>query len=339
MATKPQETVRNINGASIGVMLNSIMQRDTTGYFAGAPAITNTTASLRQVGDYIFAFQNRRNTMYDAIMNKIAFAVFRTLAFYNQWNRFTEKGVLDYGETVEEIYIGLCKAEQYEWTDDIQETLKKLYGKRYATVASAFHSINWTKMYPLTESYAKLKDAFRSFDALENFIRELVESMYKSYEYDNWLVTKYMLYRGALDGQIYNMQVKALDKTTVKDIVTEMKAMMYDAEMVRSSYNAAKVPQTYRPGRILLATTPRFAAFDDVFVAADAFNLTKVQIAERRLPIDGFTKEELDRLDGLFEHDATYEPFTQAELEKISTIYAMVLDEDYFMNYTALIGV
>lgn len=335
MAVKPKNI--NIKGASAGMILQRIIDADESGYLAGAPAVENTTASIQAVGEYILAEQNRRNAFVNTIGNKIFISIIRTVGFYSEWERYTEKGILEYGETIEEIYVGLVDPEQYQWTENVNDTMKLLFGKRKQDIAAAYHSVNFEKFYPLTITYTELRKAFRNGSALEDFIRRKTEAVYTSYRFDNYIMCKYMLYRLALDGKIYNIQIPRITAANANDAVVQLKAALQDAKNIRSKYTIANVPQDMQPGEAVVARTIEFGAIIDVESLANAFNLQYRQYAKRQITIDGMSDVEINRLNVLLADDATYTPFTEAELNTINKdIAAFVFDEDLFMNYMFL---
>ena len=335
MATRPKNV--NIKGASAGLIVQYIIDNDRSGYLAGTPLATNTDANLQMAGTYILAEQNRRNAFANAIVNKIFMTIIRTVGFYSDWERYTEKGVLENGETIEEIYVGLVAPEQYVWTENINDTMKALFSKRPQEVASAYHSINFEKRYPVTVTYTELRKAFRSMSQMEEFIRIKVEGAYKSYIYHNYLMNKYMLYRLALDGQIKNYNIQPItDRRTGDNALIQIKAAILDSSHIRSTNTLSKLPQAMEKRKAIVIRSIMFGASIDVQALAQAFNLQYAEYAERQLTIDGISEEENEIISRLLSEDPDYVAFTPAEMELIPEIAAFVVDEDFFMNYMYL---
>lgn len=333
MAERPKKL--SIKGASGGLILRKIIEEDKSGFLAGAPIETQTTAGFMSAARYILASENRMNATVRALQNRFFIVVMQTMAFYSDWERYTEKGILEEGEGIEEIYVGLCDPEQYVWTTDINATMKALFGKREQEVATAFHAINFQKRYTVTVSEDELRKALRSPGQLQRFVKEKSDGAVKSYLYDNYLLNKYMLYRLALDGKIYNLTVPALERSTASDAAIRIRALIEDATHLRSTYTISKLPQSMDREKAIVARTALFAAYIDVDVLAQAFNMQKAEYARRQLSIDGFNKADVNRLNLLMESDNTYVPFTEDELTIINeNIYAFVFDEDFFQNYT-----
>lgn len=346
MPYKPQAV--NIKAASSGVILNRIIKEDKSGYLAGTPTITNSSESLIAAGRYILAHQDRWSRVCAGLSNKIFSVLLRTAAFYSEWERYTEKGILNYGEGVEEVYSGLISAEDYNWTTDINETLKALVGKRDCEVDVAYHTINWEKRYTVTISYYELRKAFSSFENMESLIKSKLRQQYTSFRYHNELINRYILARLFLDGKIHVVNVPDLDlnlpagkrKDNADTTVIEFKAAIGDAGHLRTQYTIAGVPNTLAPSRAVTALKDRIAAITDVTVLSQAFNLPYAAFAQRRLSLDGFTDMDVKTLGELFKNDPSYRPFTDSELDIVNNkLYGYVFDEDFFHNLTFLFDV
>lgn len=324
-----------LTNASSGTLLQYIVDQDDSGFLAGIPPINDTTASFMQAANWILAQQNRRNAVI-AAMNKTFQTYIMSFAFYNDWERYTEKGILYDGETIEEVYVGLVDPEQYEWTEDINQTMKKLFGKRKQETASAYHSINFEKQYVTTITYTELRKALRP-ESLQRFVREKAEAAVKSYLYDNYIINKYMLYRLALDGKIPVVTIPEISEDTANAAVRAIRSTVTDAENLRSTYTIAGVPQSMPRGRAVVARSIPFGAYIDVDSLANAFNLEFRQYAERQINIDGMPTSDVSRLNKLLADDTSYVPFTADELDIINNkIQCFVFDERFFQNYMYL---
>lgn len=338
MARRPKGV--NYKAASSGMIVQRVIDADKSGYLAGTPLANETESGFLMAGQYILAEQNRRNAFVNTLMNKIFMQVIQTVAFYSEWERYTEKGILEYGETIEEIYVGLVKSEHYEWTTDVNETVKKLFSKRPQEIASAYHAINFEEMYPVTITRTELRKAFMSSSKMEDFIRAKTEAAYTSYRYDNYLMCKYMLYRLALNGMIQNNEIPAISKQTADDAVIAIKAAILDSQNIRTTNTLSKLPQSMQRRKAVVIRNTTFGATIDVASLAQAFNLQYAEYADRQLTIDGFSAEENERISHILNHDEVnnpgYQAFTQEELDMIPLIDAFVVDEDFFLNYMYL---
>ena len=124
MATRPIIKSLNANATSSGI-LNHIVQN---GYLAGAPQVDNTVQSIAQMGEYINGYQPRRNEFVEALMNLVAIQVIIHEEYSNPWS-FALQGTMDYGETLEEVFVNPARPENYNANyATIDEYLKDRFG-------------------------------------------------------------------------------------------------------------------------------------------------------------------------------------------------------------------
>lgn len=318
----------NLNATSVGI-INSIT-RTEGGYLAGAPLAENTTQSIRQVGQFINATQERQNQFLSALVNRIALVIISSKFYSNPW-AFAKKGIIEDGETVEEIFNAIIDAEQYvpdNGTQTTQEILEAEFKVRKPNVLAAYHVMNYQKMYPVSVSYEQMKAAFVTRTALTNLISRIVGTIYSSANYDEFLALKYVLYRLALDGTLPVVNVPAPTKDNADDIMINIKYVSDEMTFMKKSYNIARV-ETYtdKENQMLIFSTKSSSTID-VAALASAYNLDKIEFAGRQILMDSFTQDEVDRLNVLFADDPTYEPLTVTDISNIGNIVCFLIDKD-----------
>jgi hypothetical protein len=67
------------------------------------------TRSLHAIGDYIMSYQPYQNAFVNALVNRIAMTIVTSRMWSDPWSVF-KKGYMEFGETVEEVYISMAKA-------------------------------------------------------------------------------------------------------------------------------------------------------------------------------------------------------------------------------------
>lgn len=334
MATKP--VVKNLNATSVGI-LNAVLAAEG-GYLAGAPAVENTPQSIAQIGEFINAYQPRQNQFLSALVNRIGMVLIASKAYKNPW-AFAKRGQLDVGEAIEEIYVNLAKIEQFGAGNSTNQTLADLFGTRKPDVQAAFHQMNFQKKYPVTVSEDQLRTAFTSMSGVVDLIAYIVQSLYTAFEYDEFLMYKYMLYRLALDGKLYVQKIDAVNATNAKGIVSKIKALSNDLTFLKTAYNMAGVyTHTAKEDQIVIKDT-EFDALIDVEVLASAFNMDKAKFAGNQVLIDGFGTAELKRLALILFDDETQTSnvFSSGEITAIGTIKGFIIDRDFLMQYEKLV--
>lgn len=335
MAVKP--TVRNLNATSVGI-INWVLAEES-GYLAGAPLAKDTIQSIKQVGEYINGFQPRQNQFLSALVNRIALVIVSTKAYKNPWS-FTKRGTIEAGETIEEIYVNLAKVEQFDPGNTTNALLADLFGKRKPDVQAAFHSMNFMKKYPVTISNEQLVTAFTSMEGVANLIEYIVQTLYTAFEYDEFLMLKYMLYRLALDGKIKAETISELNsESNCKAAVKKIKSISNEMTFMKTGYNMAKVyTHTPKTDQMVIMNTDVDSTID-VDVLVSAFNLDKVTFAGQRILIDSFGTAEINRLNEILDLDTAQGEscFTEGELTAIGTIKIFIIDRDFLMQYDKLV--
>lgn len=330
MAIKPTQTTLTANSVEI---LNAI-RRDATPYYQQMiPKAAANTESIRQIGGIMMNYQPLQNEFLKALYNRIGRVIITSKMYYNPWAPF-KKGLMELGETVEEVFVNIAKAHTFN-----PEKAETNFMKReIPDVRSAFHTMNYQKFYKTTISNDQLRQAFLSWQGITDLIANIVDGMLTAHNLDEFQVTKYMLARNILNGLLYGHTVPAISKENASDIVTEVKAISNELVYDTPTYNAAGVYSFTEKNNQFIITTARFDAIMDVNVLAAAFNMDKVEFMGHRVQIDGFDRLDENRLNELFADDpsAGYVPLTADEKAALATVPAIIVDRDYFMIFDNL---
>lgn len=330
MAIKPKQTALTANSVEI---LNAI-RRDATPYYQQMiPKAAANTESIRQIGGIMMNYQPLQNELLKALYNRIGRVIITSKMYYNPWAPF-KKGLMELGETVEEVFVNIAKAHTFN-----PEKAETNFMKReIPDVRSAFHTMNYQKFYKATISNDQLRQAFLSWQGITDLIAKIVDAMYTAHNLDEFQVTKYMLARNILNGLLYGHTVPAISKENASDIVTEVKAISNELVYDTPTYNAAGVYSFTEKNDQFIITTARFDAIMDVNVLAAAFNMDKVEFMGHRVQIDGFDRLDENRLNELFADDpsAGYVPLTADEKAALAAVPAIIVDRDYFMIFDNL---
>lgn len=330
MAIKPKQTALTANSVEI---LNAI-RRDATPYYQQMiPKAAANTESIRQIGGIMMNYQPLQNEFLKALYNRIGRVIITSKMYYNPWAPF-KKGLMELGETVEEVFVNIAKAHTFN-----PEKAETNFMKReIPDVRSAFHTMNYQKFYKATISNDQLRQAFLSWQGITDLIAKIVDAMYTAHNLDEFQVTKYMLARNILNGLLYGHTVPAISKENASDIVTEVKAISNELVYDAPTYNAAGVYSFTEKNDQFIITTARFDAIMDVNVLAAAFNMDKVEFMGHRVQIDGFDRLDENRLNELFADDpsAGYVPLTADEKAALAAVPAIIVDRDYFMIFDNL---
>lgn len=327
MATIPHpRTLTNVTEN----VLNAIRNQASNTYRDYVPIATPDAESIRQIGATIMDYPELQNEFVSALINRIALVVVTSKTYQNPWAIF-KRGVLDFGESIEEIFVDIAKVETYD-PADAENTLYKRY---LPNIRSAFHILNYEKFYPVTISDAELRKAFTSYAGVSDLIARIVNSLYSALNYDEYQTMKYMLARKILSGMVTPVAIS--DVTDAKTVVKAVKGIVNKMRFMSPDYNVAHVKTFSDPAEQYILLDTQFDADMDVDVLATAFNMDKAEFIGRRVLIDGFGNLDADRLAELFANDPNYVPLTSAEIDALNTIPCAIVDRDFFMIYDNLL--
>lgn len=317
---------------AVANILNVIRENGTPNYKNYVPKADPEQNNIRQIGSIIMDAPTLQNEFLSALINRIALVLVKSKTYENPLRMF-KKGTVELGEVIEEVWVGMCEPFRY----DIERSENTVFKREMPNVQSAFHVMNYQVYYKQTIQNADLQRAFLNWGGIENLISKIVEQMYTSANYDEWLVMKYMLARFVLNGRFKAMEIPTVEKANYSDIVEKLRATSGNLTFMSRDYNPAGVMNyTLRPDQYLIMTND-FNAAIDVNVLASAFNMDKVEFLSHVVIIDGFHILDTPRLNRLFQEgphpDPNYTPLTPDELNALKEIPAVLVDRDWFMVY------
>lgn len=323
----PDKVTLNANSVQI---LNAVKNDLGPGsdYYARVPYAEGTTESIRAIGDIIMQFQPTQNAFLSALVNRIGRVIITSKLYDNPWAGF-KKGLLEFGETVEEIFVNIAKPHQFNPTVAEQEIFKR----EIPDVRAAFHSMNYQKFYKVTVSNDQLRQAFLSWDGITDLIGRIIDTLYTGANYDEFLTMKYLIARLALAGNIHPINVPEITSANSNDIVTTMKGVSNLLPFMSTKYNMAGVATYTDKKDQFFILNARFSAIMDVSTLASAFNIDYVEFMGRRVAVDSFGALDNERLAELFADDPTYVPITTEEMNTLDNIPAIIVDRDWFMIF------
>ena len=302
MPTRPQINTLKGNGIDI---LNAIRANASSTYQERIPVATQD--NIREIGNAMLQFQATANEFLDALVNRIGRVLITSKSFSNPLARF-KKGMLEYGETVEEIFVEIAKAKQF----DPERAEKEFMKREIPDVAAVFHKMNLQNFYKTTISNEQLRQAFLNETGITDLVGRIIDSLYEGAEYDEFLTMKQLIADAANNGQFYPIHVDIPSKTTASDIVTEIKSASNALEFRSSKYNSMGVLTVTKKPQQLLIMDAKFDAVVDVNVLASAFNMEKAEFMGQRVLIDDFAD--------------------------LTGVVAALVDEDWFMVFDNWFG-
>lgn len=322
MPTIPK--TQTLNASSVDI-LNAIRNSASTNYRDFVPTAKSTPESIRGIGEIIMQYTPLQNEFLNALVNRIARVLITSKMYSNPLSMF-KKGLIDFGETIEEIFVNIANPHQY----DVEESESKVFAREIPDVRAAFHTLNYKKFYKQTIQNKDLNQAFLSWDGITDLISKIVNAMYTAANYDEFVTTKYMLAKAILDGRLSAITVDAND---AKGAVTKIKGVSNALTFMSNTYNVAGVQTFTDKNDQYLLVNSQFDSEIDVEVLASAFNMSKAEFMGHRILIDGFGTLDVARLNALFKDDTNYEEPSQDTLTALNAIPAVLVDKNFFMIF------
>lgn len=325
MPTKPK--VVTLTNSSVDI-LNVIRKNASQNYRDYVPKATPDADSIREIGAVIMDYPSLQNEFLSALVNRIGRVLITSKMYDNPWTMF-KKGMLDFGESIEEIFVNIAKPFQFD--PEVAEST--VFKREIPDVRSAFHIMNYQKYYKATIQNDQLRQAFLSWDGITDLISKIVDAMYTGANYDEFQTMKYMLAKRILNGQLYPVTIPTVQTENMKDIVTTIKGVSNKFEFMSSKYNLTGVQTFTKKEDQYLLINSKFDAQMDVEVLASAFNMDKAEFAGHRVLVDSFGDLDIDRLNLLFKDDPTYTEIGDSDLKALDAIPAIIIDKNYFMIF------
>ena len=266
----------SVSGSTIYHQYVPIVDEETDIASFGTP-ILNNTAVMNE-------FMNR-------LVNRIVYTSFEN-KYFNNPLQILEGDRIPLGYSGQEIYINPAKGRQYDVND-----FAGLLVKYEADVKVQYTSVNMDLQYPVTVSRHKLKQAFVSWDSLDNFIMELSNSLYNGAYIDEFRFTKGLVSAAFKSNQVQYEKVTAITtEATAKAFTTKVRELFLNMQLPSTEYNAwtkvggyGKEILTYsRPEDIVFLIRNDVRSYLDVNVLAESFNMDKADLLGRIIPVDNF---------------------------------------------------
>lgn len=289
--------------------------------------IPDDTRSLHAIGDFIMGYQPYQNAVLNAIVNRIGLTIITSKMWNNPWSIF-KRGFMEFGETVEEIFVNLAEPHSF----DPVTASKEIYKREIPDVRAAFHTMNFQKFYKATISNDQLRQAFLSWQGITDLIAKIVDAMYTGMEYDEYVTMKYMVARAILNGDVSFEAVPSVF-STADDMVYAARQISTQMTFLKTDYNRAGVyNSTLRDDQYVIISA-EMEALVDVGVLARAFNMEYADFLGHVIVVDSFSVHDTARLAMLFGDDANYTAFTSDDISALENVAFIVVDREWWMVF------
>lgn len=280
MPTKQMYKALSPNAQNMDIM-NYIRSQTGFNYQDRIPIATQE--NLNNVYQTILCNYDLQNEFIKTLVNRIALTTISSKLIENPLAPL-KKGVIRHGEFVNEYFVNIAKAHEFDQGVAENEVFKR----EIPDVEAVFHKLNLKNFYKVTISNEMLREAFLSDSGISDMVSRIIDSLYSGANYDEFLCMKNIIAEGANNGAFLPITIPAVTGDNIKDVVSTIKATSIKLTFPSTKYNAMGVLTLTKPEDQIILIDPEFEASMDVNVLAAAFNLPYAQFMANRIPIDDF---------------------------------------------------
>lgn len=233
------------------------------------------------------------NEFMSTLLNMIIKQVIHTKLFSNPL-KMLKKGKKPLGDTIEEIYTNFIKADVYE------QTGANLLQRKLPDTKTVFHRMNRQDKYKVTVNAETLFKAFSSWDKLQSYISSIINTLYNSSEFDEFILTKQLL-KQAYDNNaivVVNVPDPLVSMNNGKEFIKIVKTVSGDMVFPNSNNNAYLTAQSSdnkpiitfsrKDEQVLIIDNPTNVSVD-INVLASIFNMSVAEFNDtKKIVIDAF---------------------------------------------------
>ena len=296
--------------------------------------------SINGIGKIIMKNVAYKNAFLNTI-NLIGLTVITRNQWENPWKRFTVKEPLSWGQQVREVICDIANVYDY---NEMLKNENDFIKTEVPNVLSYMHEINYQKFYKTTTSDEQMAMAFETGD-LFRLIDIIVNSLYEGYEYDTYLVNKYMLARRILDGTVTSVQIANIETKTDREVVAEIKAQSNNMIFRSPNYNPAGLRKATKFENQFAIVSTLFDAKFTTNVLSTSYFKSEAEMKANMELCDGFGNFDMPRLAEIFakrddngavipnEYVDGYIPLTDEERTKLNQIPCVIVGYDFFQDH------
>jgi hypothetical protein len=272
-------------------VMNTILANGSTEYANYVPQATRD--NITAVADPILTYQTVANEFLNNLFNRIVLTIVHHKTFKNPL-AVLKKGGTPLGSDVQEILNNMGTGENYDPTGS------KIFTVTKPDVKSMYHRLNRKQDYPVTVYEEQLRQAFTSWEKLEELMNSFVTTLYSADNRDEFILMKNLFAGAVSGGKVVTAETpKVIDESTGKQFVKAVRNLAtyftYPSTQFNKYYankpvaDTGKAVETWveKKDQILLLRAD-VATEIDVDVLAQAFNLDKTSLLGNIMEVDTF---------------------------------------------------
>ncbi len=246
-----------------------------------------TQAGIDRTLDYLSQHRDLWNPICQSLLNQVVPVFAKNRSWSNPLAEF-KKGMVEFGNGVEEIQTGLINAVAYDPNDDVDA--KAIFGRDDFRVETAFHTRNRRDRYKVSVEKRLIQSAFLNGGDVAELIDRQLNAPYESDQVDEFLLMANLLREYEDRGGFYHAHVPDVAHTRsttddAKELLRKLRAIAGEMRFKSTAYNPARMPVHSTPEDMILLTTPAVKAALDVEALAWAFNIDRADVQYRVIEI------------------------------------------------------
>lgn len=280
--------------------------------------------STKPYGKLILDSDRYKNAFCNAI-NIIGLTIIKRNAWENPWESFANRGTLKYGQQVREMVVDLAK--KFDYNEEFNNTLK-FTEVTVPNILNYIHEINFQKVYTTSISDDEITMAFDSEDGILELEYSVMETLFTTYNYDRYLIDKYMLCRRAVDGTIPVVQIT---ETEPRKILSAMKGVSNKMTFMKPTYNPAGLRRatSYDDQRLILDADRE--AINSTEILSVSYFKEEADAKSKFAMIDDFSETDEKELTELIGDQ--FIPFTEDEKAQLKNVLGVIITDQWFMDF------
>ena len=315
--------VSSLNASTLDI-LNTIRANASYEYQQSVPVV-KTEKEIPRVGEILYGYPALANQFINALVNRIALVRVKSANFNNAYAEL-KKGYLEFGETVEEVFVEIAKAREFS----AEKAASREFQRNVPDVRTAFHIMNYRVQYPVTIQDDDLRTAFLSINGVQDLIAKIVDSVYTAAEYDEYLLFKYLMIKAITHGK---MKPVAIDDANMNNAAVAFRGASNMMTFIGTEYNASGVHVSTPKADQYIFMDAMYNASYDVNVLASAFNMDKADFVGKLKLVDNWATFDNDRFSIIVANSDMIEPVTVSELNLMRNVKAVLVDKEWFQIY------
>lgn len=285
-----------------------------------------------------------QNDFINALVNRIGLTIIKHVSLSNPLAKF-KSGKNALGDTIQEIFVDLTKAHQYD--AEVAET--EVYKREIPNVHVLYHKLNRKEFYKQTIQEADLQQAFTSWDKFGSFVAKIVQTLVNSNEVDEYKYMKMLFDVAHSKGWFTEVKVQnqGTSETQMKDLVKKARAAFTKITLPQGTraFNSLNVHTKSDESDVYLFVTAETWADMNVDVMASAFNMDKASFLGQVMVVESLPPNvKAIMIDSSFfvVHDTIYQMKTKENEQGLYWNYWLhvwqTISATRFANAVAFVG-